>query len=449
MSRQKKGGGAVPPHDLSAEQAVLSACLLSRDALDNVSNLLRPESFFSDSHRLIWSAILTASRSGAAADVVSVAGILRDKGVMKRAGGSAYLGEIVDATPSVSNVRTHANAVREFHRLREIISLCHQVASDGYSVGSNDAQSFAEKAQSQLWQIVCEGTRDRLSRVTDHIRSCYDRLEALSDGQLGALGAVSTGIKGLDRVITGWFPGDLTTLAARPGMGKTSLAMQLAMNLAHSKNDVLMLSLEMSCQQLVTRLVALNAGVDLNGLRRGDIKDVDWPSIVDASQSLSKVGKALWVDDTAAASLFEISAKARRVQSMASAESRSLKLVIVDYLQLMSPSSKEGTREQQVSEMSRGLKQMAKDLDVSVLMLSQLSRAVESRADKRPLLSDLRESGAIEQDSDNVMFLYRPGYYERGVDDGSTELIISKQRNGPTGVVPLRFYSGCTSFQEQ
>jgi len=447
--RRKAAAGAVPPNDLEAERAVLSAVLLSQDALDNVVGVLAPEHFYADAHRLIWNAVMTVSEGGNAVDVVTVAGVLRDRDEMSRAGGVSYLGEVVDCSPHVRNVRSHATTVRECARLRELISLCHRLAAEGYVVPSVEATSFAEEAQAQVWKIVSEGTHDRLKRVSDYIKPCYERLEALNSGNREALGATSTGIGGLDRLLSGWFPGDLTTLAARPSMGKTGLAMQLALNLARSKQDALVVSLEMSSEQLVTRLVALDAGVNLNLLRRGEVREVDWGNIVNASESLHKIGRALWVDDSASASLFEISAKARRVQSMARAEGRELKLVVVDYLQLMRPASRDGSREQQVSEMSRGLKGLAKGLGVAVLMVSQLSRAVESRSDKRPMLSDLRESGAIEQDSDNVLFLYRPGYYDRDSDDGSTELIIAKQRNGPTGVVPLRFYSGCTSFEEQ
>ena len=440
----------TPPNDLDAERAVLSACFADVNSYEQAAGTILPESFFWHPHRVIWEAIGAVVAANEEPDVVTVAGWLREHGKIKAANGIRYIGEIIDAVPSVSNVPAYIKTVSNLYKLRKLIEATHKIAAQGYSVASCDVEEYADQSQAIVWDIVSSGmARDRLTNVKDQTAETFKHIRAIAENDRDALGAANTGFKGLDRLLCGWFPGDLSILAARPAMGKTGLALQLAMFQAKAGACSLLFSLEMSTLQLMSRLLAQDARVDLNRMRRGDVQEMDWRKITGGAARLEEVGEGMWIDDTSGSTVLDISAKSRRVQAMAKKKGRDLKLIVVDYLQLLRPADKEGTREQQVAAMSRSLKRIARDLGVTVLALSQLSRAVESRQDKRPVLSDLRESGAIEQDADNVMFLYRPGYYEKDNENREADLILAKQRNGPTGDVCLEFFSGCASFEDR
>lgn len=462
--------GRVPPHDLEAEAAVLSAILLDRGALDQVLEILQPKHFYSDANGRIYEGAQELALAGVPIDIVSVASWLRDRERLQQIGGVAYLASLADATPAVSHVAAHARVVYEKWRLRQLIATCQRVAAEGYGdVG--EVQSFIDGAEQAIYDIA----RTHRSNNTEHIRgtltNVFQQLHAAAD-RGDRITGTSTGYEKLDAKTAGLHDGDLMIVAARPGMGKTAMVLNMAVNIAAprkcaviddqgeerfieaSTDGVAVFSLEMPREQLATRMVCSEARVDIGKVRQGFLQPDDWNRLTEAASFLAQL--PIWLDDTPALGLLELRAKVRRIQAEYNREAgpgvprRRIGLVVVDYLQLMKGSEKAGNREQEVSELSRGLKALAKELKVPVIALSQLNRAVETRTtkDKRPQLSDLRESGAIEQDSDTIIFIYRDEYYNHETTNAKNiaELIIAKQRNGPTGKVLLRFDASCTRF---
>jgi replicative DNA helicase len=436
--------GRVPPSDLDAEAAVLSATLLDSDAFDAVQEILLPQHFYADANRRIYDAVLELQSASKPVDIVSVAGYLRDKGRLDQIGGTPYLAQLADATPAVAHVAAHASVIREKWRLRQLISICQKFAAEGYG-DTGEVQGLIKGA----FEILGEAAR-----------------------RGGGITGIATGYPELDKQCAGLHAGDLYIVAARPGMGKTSFVLNLATNIArpqrvqvNADNDayfdaaveepgygVLFCSLEMPREQLASRMLASEARVDMSRIRSGKLQRDDWNKLTDAASRLGRL--PIWLDDTPALTLLDLRAKIRRLQAElkrgdGAKSSKGLGLVAVDYLQLMQGRRDAGSREQEISELSRGLKQLAKEMKIAVLALSQLNRAVETRTskDKRPQLSDLRESGAIEQDADTIMFIYRDEYYFKDTPDkGIAELIIAKQRNGPTGKVMTKFTSEYTRF---
>jgi replicative DNA helicase len=464
--------GRVPPHDLDAEAAVLSAVMLKRDALDQVAEILKPEHFYSEANGRIFEAALALALESAPIDSVQVASWLRSRERLQQIGGVAYLAQIVDATPAVAHVQAHAKTVREKWRLRRLIAECQRISAEGYGdVGP--AQEFIDGAEQAVYEIARTVESSSAQPIHHVLRAAFEQINKAAE-RGDRITGISTGYPKLDEKTAGLHDGDLTIVAARPGMGKTSFVLNLAVNVAMPRQitqagpgdkkygtgprkepgyGVAVFSLEMPREQLATRMVCSEGRVDVGKLRGGHLTPEDWRRLTEAASTLSTL--PIWLDDTPAIGLLELRAKCRRIQAEYNRDAtpehpeQRIGLIVIDYLQLMSGRQGVSSREQEISEISRGLKQLAKELRVPVIALSQLNRAVETRGtkDKRPQLSDLRESGAIEQDADMICFIYRDEYYFPDSDaKGIAELIIAKQRNGPTGKVLTRFTSSCTRF---
>jgi replicative DNA helicase len=464
--------GRVPPHDLDAEAAVLSAILLSRDALDRVLEILKPEHFYSDANKRIYEAAQELALAGTPIDIVSVASWLRDRERLAQVGGPSYLAQLSDATPAVGHVGAHAGTVYEKWRVRQLIATCQRVAAEGYGdVGV--VQEFIDGAEQAIYELARTAQTSSVQPLAQVLKAAFEQITAAAE-RGDRITGISTGYEKLDAKTAGLHEGDLTIVAARPGMGKTSFVLNLGVNVASPRtvsspgpgenghgverhepgHGVCVFSLEMPREQLATRMVCSEGRVDLGRLRQGFLQPDDWRRLTEAASYLSSL--PIWIDDTPAIGILELRAKVRRIQAeynrpaTATSAERKVGLVVIDYLQLMKGRDGVNSREQEISEISRGLKQLAKELRVPVIALSQLNRAVETRTtkDKRPQLSDLRESGAIEQDADTIIFIYRDEYYNAETTNakGIAELIIAKQRNGPTGKVLTRFSASCTRF---
>ena len=462
--------GRVPPSDLDAEAAVLGAILLDSEAFDTVQEILQPLHFYADANRRIYESVVELTSNGRPVDIVTVSGWLRDKGRFDQIGGGPYLALLADATPAVAHVAAHAMVIREKWRLRQLISTCQKVAAEGYG-DCGEVQGFIDMAEQSVFDIARVTQASNVVSVRDAIKGAFEILgEAARRG--GGITGIETGYTELDKQTAGLHPGDLLIVAARPGMGKTSFVLNLATNVARPKRvevnaeneayfdaavegpgyGVLFCSLEMPREQLASRMLASEARVDMSRIRSGKLQRDDWNKLTESASRLGRL--PLWLDDTPALTLLDLRAKIRRLQAElkrgeAAGTAKGLGLVAIDYLQLMQGRKDAGSREQEISELSRGLKQLAKEMKIAVIALSQLNRGVETRTskDKRPQLSDLRESGAIEQDADTIMFIYRDEYYFKdSPDKGIAELIIAKQRNGPTGKVMTKFTGEYTRF---
>jgi replicative DNA helicase len=405
----------VPPSDLDAEGAVLSACLLERDAVDKCAELLKPEHFYSEANRRIYEAILALAASGKPVDLVTVAGALRDAGRLAQVGGSPYLAMVQDSTPSVANVETHAATVRAKARLREMAATCSRLAAEAYGdVGS--VQDFIDGAEADVYAVARTPETTNVVAIRPLVEDALRVVrEAAARGE--RLTGVATGFDDLDHLTAGLHDGETTIVAARPGMGKTGLALNIAVNVAGAerksrRQGVVVFSLEMPREQLAHRLLCTEAGVNLTAFRLGHLGPRDWEQLAAAKERLAAL--PIWIDDTPAATVGALRARVRRLQAEYDGPGQRIGLVVVDYLQLMRAAATQNrgrNREQEISEISQGLKALAKELRVPVVALSQLNRSCEIRGgDKRPQLSDLRESGAIEQDADNIVFIYREDY---------------------------------------
>lgn len=457
--------GRVPPHDLDAEAAVLSAILLDRSALDRVQEILKQEHFYSESNGRIYEAIQELALAGTPIDIISVASWLRSRERLEQIGGVAYLASLADATPAVSHVAAHAQVVYEKWKTRCTIAAAHRVVAEGYGdVGA--VQPWLDRVEGTFYEIARTQTSTTTQPLAHALKSAFEQITAAVN-RGDRITGISTGYDRLDAKTAGLHDGDLMIVAARPGMGKTSFVLNLATNVASPRtvliegqetlahgHGVAVFSLEMPREQLATRMVCSEGRVDVGKVRSGFLQPEDWRRLTEAASYLSTL--PIWIDDTPAIGLLEIRAKVRRLQAEYDQPARNgkpgrrLGLVVIDYLQLMKGRDGVHSREQEISEISRGLKQLAKELRLPVIALSQLNRAVETRStkDKRPQLSDLRESGAIEQDSDTIVFIYRDEYYNPETTQAKNlaELIVAKQRNGPTGKVLLRFNASCTRF---
>lgn len=458
--------GRVPPHDLDAEAAVLSAAMLDPSALDKVVDL-KPEHFYSEAHRRIYEACLELRQSGSPVDVVQVASFLKDRQRLAQVGGMPYLGQVLDAAPVVSNIAAYGRIIHEKYRIRQLILACQRVSAQGYG-DYGEPQSFIDGAEQTIYNIARTSSKQSVEKLIEVMKKSFSRLnDAVARG--GKITGVSTGFERFDRQTAGLHEGDLSIIAARPGMGKTSFVLNLASNIAKPRHNEMandsserwdepgvgcvVFSLEMPREQLANRLICAEAKVDVSKMRTGNLNQQDWNKLTMAASALGSL--PVWIDDSPGLSLLELRSKVRRLQSEydqrdeTGRKIRKLGCVIVDYLQLMKGRDGVTSREQEISEISRGLKGLAKELEVPVIALSQLNRAVETRSEKskRPLISDLRESGAIEQDADNIIFIYRDDYYNpESPEQGIAELIIAKQRNGPTGTVKVRFDKQWTRF---
>jgi replicative DNA helicase len=437
-------GASLPerlPHEPEAERAVLGAILLDPGALLSVLEKLRGEEFYLEAHRVIYTACLRLHGRGQAADLLTVTNHLREEGGLERVGGASYLSSLIDSLPDIANVAHYAEIVHDKAVKRRLIEAAQRILTT-CTLDQGEAKEAVELAQRDVYKIA----EDALSGGLIPIAELADReLKVLEEARASqsALTGIDTGFARLNEMTSGLQPSDLVILAARPSMGKTSLAVNICAHAAlRSAKKVAIFSLEMSAQQLVRRLLSAEARVDQKRLSTGYLSRSDWPKLTMAAQGLKDV--QLWIDDTPGITVLELSAKARRLK-----QEHDLDLVMVDYLQLMSGGGRFNSRNDEVSAISRGLKGVAKELNLPMLVLSQLSRQPDRRGgDHRPQLSDLRESGSIEQDADVVMFIIRPSVYDRDAEDPrKAELIIAKQRNGPTGEIELVFHHEFTRFE--
>ena len=436
----------VPPHDLDAERAVIGAMLVSETAVAAVAERLDAGDFYSEVHRIIYAAMMRLYSRGDPIDQLTLTNELRSVNEFERIGGRPYVFQIVESVPTAANAGRYADIVRGKALLRAIIDVGSRITEDAFRE-PEDVSEALDSAEQLVYGVSNRTLREHLAPVSELAPGALEMIQRLYE-QEGEVTGVETGFEDLDRLTTGFHKSDLIILAARPAMGKTAMALNAIWHASGEKKmPVAIFSLEMSKEQLVQRLISQTTRISAQALRSGNVKAEDWPKLV---RGVAEVARApIWIDDTAGVTLMEIRAKVRRLSSQLNAAGeRPLALVVVDYLQLMiGQGNRQENRQQEIAEISRGLKVLARDLDVPVLAIAQLSRAVEARHDKRPLLSDLRDSGAIEQDADMVMFLYRDEYYNSESDDkGIAEVIVGKHRNGPTGKVQLAWLEQYTKF---
>jgi replicative DNA helicase len=436
----------VPPHDLDAERAVIGAMLVSETAVAVVAERLAAEDFYSEVHRIIYGAMMRLYSRGEPIDQLTLTNELRSVNEFDRIGGRPYVFQIVESVPTAANAGRYADIVRGKALLRAIIDVGSRITEDAFREPENVSEAL-DSAEQLVYGVSNRTLRERLAPVSELAPGALEMIQRLYE-QEGEVTGVETGFEDLDHLTTGFHKSDLIILAARPAMGKTALALNAIWHASGEKKmPVAIFSLEMSKEQLVQRLISQTTRISAQALRSGNVRAEDWPKLV---RGVAEVSRApIWIDDTAGVTLMEIRAKVRRLASQLNAVGEMpLSLVVVDYLQLMvGQGNRAENRQQEIAEISRGLKVLARDLDVPVLAIAQLSRAVEARHDKRPLLSDLRDSGAIEQDADMVMFLYRDEYYNSDSDDkGIAEVIVGKHRNGPTGKVQLAWMQQYTKF---
>jgi replicative DNA helicase len=436
-------GANLPPQDLDAEEAVLGAMMINDQAVLTASEIISdPGEFYREAHGTVYRAILALLARSEPIDAVTVSDELERMGALDQVGGRGFIFGLSSSVTVAANVKSHAQIVRDLSLLRRVAAAGLEIAELGYG-RQGDVRDILDRAESAIFDVAQSRTTSDIVPIGGLLGDEVERISAATE-QRGLTGA-SSGLRDLDKITSGFQNSNLIILAARPAMGKTSLALGIARHLGVSARvPVVVFSLEMSRGEIAQRFIATEARVDSTRMRSGDVRDEDWMRIQDACNRLSDA--PIYVDDTAGINLMEIRSKARRLKM----KEPDLGLVMIDYLQLMSSGSNEENRVQEISQISRQLKVLARDLDVPVIALSQLSRGVESRTDKRPLLSDLRESGSIEQDADVVMFIYRDDYYNKETSEkpGTAELIVAKHRNGAVGTVDLAFMPHYTTFAD-
>jgi replicative DNA helicase len=436
----------VPPHSIEAESSVLGGLLLDNTAWDRMGDLLTDNDFYRHEHKLIFAAISTLINNSKPADVITVYEQLQNQGKAEGMGGLGYLNSLAQYVPSASNIRRYAEIVRERSILRKLVTASDEIATNAFNPQGRPIERILDEAEQKIFNIGEEGSRMKqgFQSMETLVVNLMDRVQEMADNPNDITG-VPTGFYDLDRMTSGLQAGDLVVLAARPSMGKTAFAINIAEHVALNEGlPVAVFSMEMGAAQLAVRVVGSIGRIDQGHLRTGKLTDEEWPRLTDAIERLRTV--SLHIDETAGLTSSELRANARRLARRCG----KLGLIVVDYLQLMTGSSSgDGeNRATELGEISRGLKMLAKELQCPVIALSQLNRGVEQRTDKRPMMSDLRESGAIEQDADIIMFIYRDDYYNKdSKDPGVAEIIIGKQRNGPTGAVRLTFLKPLTRFE--
>ena len=431
----------VPPQNVEAERSVIGGILIDRDAINKILEFLSADDFYHESHRIIFEAILSLYQKSQPADLVTITSELRDTGKIDAAGGASYLSTLVDSIPTSANIVHYGKIVHEKAILRRLIQGATQIAELGYDQTGLDVDDFIDQAEQIIFEVAQRRYKPSFFAVKDIVKLSFKAIEELYEKKEMVTG-VPTGFEELDRLTSGLQKSDLIIVAGRPSMGKTAFALNIVGHAAmEAQVPSALFSLEMSKEQLVQRLLCCEAKVDASKLRGGFLAESDWPKLTRAAGALSEA--LIYIDDSPALNVIEMRAKARRLQ-----REKGLGLVVVDYLQLMRGVRGMESREREISEISRSLKALAKELSIPVVALSQLNRAVENRVDKRPQLADLRESGSIEQDADVVMFVYRDEVYNKDSEDrGTAEIIIGKQRNGPIGKSKLAFLSQYTRFE--
>lgn len=436
----------VPPHSIEAESSVLGGLLLDNGAWDRVGDLLTDADFYRYEHKLIYAAIGVLVNASKPADVITVFEQLQSTGKSDEMGGLVYLNSLAQYVPSASNIRRYAEIVRDRSILRKLVSAADEIATNAFNTQGKAVDKILDEAEQKIFHIGEEGSRMKqgFQGMDSLVVDLLDRVTEMADNPNDITG-VPTGFIDLDRMTSGFQAGDMIVLAARPSMGKTALAINIAEHVALNEGlPVAVFSMEMGASQLAVRIVGSIGRIDQTHLRTGKLTDEEWPRLTEAIEKLRNI--SLHIDETPGLTTSELRANSRRLARQCG----QLGLIVVDYLQLMSVSTamNDENRATAVGEISRGLKMLAKELKCPVIALSQLSRGVESRTDKRPMMSDLRESGAIEQDADVIMFIYRDDYYNKdSKEPGVAEVIISKQRNGPTGTVKLAFLKPITKFE--
>jgi replicative DNA helicase len=437
----------IPPQNIEAEESVLGAMLLAEGAIAAgiVDQHLRTGDFYRESHRTIFAAIKALYEKGEAVDPLTVCAELDERGELESAGGKPYVHQLAAALPTAGNARHYAKLVKEQSMLRGLLGATHEIQLD-ITERKGEPQHIVENAERMMFEVAHDENARDFRSINEVLHDEIDKLERLSRGGPGIVGTPS-GFRDLDAITAGFQPSNLIVLAARPSMGKSALVTNIAEHVAVKENKpVALFSLEMSETELAQRFVASQARMPGDKLRKGQVAQGDWGKVIKACEALENA--SLWIDDSSDIDILELRAKARRLQSKElSKGTDGLGLIIIDYLQLMRPDRSSDSRVEQVGQMSRGLKILARELNVPVLAVSQLSRAPEQRPDKRPLLSDLRESGQIEQDADLVMFIYRDEYYNHETENpGVAEILVAKHRNGPTGKVELTFLDRYPKF---
>ena len=436
----------IPPHSTEAESSVLGGLLLDNGAWDRVGDLLTESDFYRFEHRMVFGAIGALVNASKPADVITVFEQLLSQGKAEEIGGLAYLNSLAQYVPSAGNIRRYAEIVRERAILRKLVSASDEIATNAFNPRGRPVATILDEAEQKIFNIGEEGARTKqgFQAMESLVVKLLDRVQEMADNPNDVTG-VPSGFYDLDRMTSGFQAGDLIVLAARPSMGKTALAINIAEHVALNEGlPVAVFSMEMGAAQLAVRIVGSIGRIDQSHLRTGKLTDDEWPRLTEAIEKLRTI--SLHIDESAGLTSSELRANARRL----SRQCGKLGLIVVDYLQLMSGSSNDGeNRATELGEISRGLKMLAKELQGPVIALSQLNRSVETRPDKRPMMSDLRESGAIEQDADIIMFIYRDEYYTKEAckEPGVAEVIIAKQRNGPTGTVKLTFLKPITKFE--
>lgn len=432
--------GKIPPHNSEAEQSVLAAALIDHTAVEKITTLLKNDDFYFEANKEIFDSIKQVHSQNTPVDVLTVTDELKKRGKIEYIGGFEYLANLTENIISSKNTEAYCKIIKEKSTLRKLILASSEVVEKGYSE-SEDVQRIIEFAESKIFSISQNRGMKSFADIKEILIEVFNQLEERARTK-GSITGLTTGYDDLDRMTSGMQKSDLVLLAARPSMGKTALALNIAMNAVKTGASVALFSLEMSKEQYVQRIISMESMVESTKLRTGNLDDDDWSRLISIMSNISDY--KIYIDDTPSITLFEVMSKCRRLKL-----EKGLDFIVIDYLQLMSDTGKsDGNRQQEISNISRGLKAMARELDCPVMALSQLSRAPELRADHRPIMSDLRESGAIEQDADVVMMLYRDEYYlkEESEKKGITDVIITKQRNGPVGTVELAWIGQYTKF---
>ncbi len=442
---ERANPGRVPPHSLEAERAVLGGVLLENNALNTVTQILTADDFYSRANGLIFEGMCELFRRGTPVDTVTLRAWLVDRASLPKAGGDEHLLSLTNTIPTVANIEEHAKIVREKSVVRRMITTCHEISAQGYG-DYGEPEEFFDQAEKKIFDVGKERGGSPYEHIKEVVLRTFEQVQ-LAASRKEQITGLPTGLAKLDEMTAGLKGGELIIIAGRPGMGKTAFALNIAVTACQSRNvPVAVFSLEMRKEELARRLLCSEAKVDGGRMRTGMLSRDDWSRLAGAAGPLTEL--PLFIDDTAAVTLMQVRGKARRLRA-----EHGLGMIVIDYLQLMRSGVKNDNREQEISEISRSLKALSKELDVPVIALSQLNRGVETRPgkDKRPQLADLRESGAIEQDADVIMFVYRPEVYakeeERAQLRGLAEVIVGKQRAGPTGIVKCRFFHEFTRFE--
>ena len=424
----------LPPQNIDAEKSILGGLMLEQEPWDEVSELLIEEDFYKPAHKKIYAAIRELHRREMPSDLVTVSNLFMEKGELESLGGAVFLAEMIDQTPSTANIASYAKIVQEKSLLRKVIHASQEFVDKAYNQDFESMEVFLDTMEAKVFQLADTKTTVGLTDASELVKVSLDKLESLYGSQLTVTG-VATGFTELDELTAGFHAGELIVVAARPSMGKTALSLNIALHAAlKEKKKVAYFSVEMGKEQVMIRMLASAAKIRLGDLRIGKIDDQAWPRLINTAAAISETG--LFIDDTSGISPFDIRSKVRRMKAK-----HGLDMIIIDYLQLMSMKQRFDNREREVSEISKLLKSIAKEMQVPVVALAQLNRGVEGRADRRPMLSDLRESGSIEQDADVIAMIFREDYYNKENPEirGIAEIIVAKQRNGPTDTVKLRW----------